>query len=59
MKKTLALVLALCMAMSLCAVSAFADDEFVVNACIASEPETIDPATISSVDGSTYVQHIH
>jgi len=30
---------------------------FVVNACIASEPETIDPSVISSVDGSTYTQH--
>ena len=58
MKKTLALILALCMVMSLCAVSAFADDGFVVNACIASEPETIDPGLISSVDGSTYVQHM-
>jgi oligopeptide transport system substrate-binding protein len=28
-----------------------------VNACIASEPETIDPGLISSVDGSTYTQH--
>jgi len=30
---------------------------FVVNACIASEPETIDPSLISSVDGSTYTNH--
>ena len=28
-----------------------------INACIASEPETIDPGLISSVDGSTYTQH--
>ena len=33
-------------------------DEFVVTACIASEPETIDPGLISSVDGSTYVNHM-
>ena len=58
MKKVLALVLALCMVFSLCAISASADDEFVINACIASEPETIDPAIISSVDGSSYVQHM-
>lgn len=32
-------------------------EPFVVNACIASEPETIDPSLISSVDGSTYTQH--
>ena len=58
MKKVLALVLTLCMVFSLCAISASADDEFVINACIASEPETIDPAIISSVDGSSYVQHM-
>ena len=29
----------------------------VITACIASEPETIDPGLISSVDGSTYTQH--
>lgn len=28
-----------------------------MTACIASEPETIDPSLISSVDGSTYTQH--
>ena len=28
-----------------------------ITACIASEPETIDPGLISSVDGSTYTQH--
>ena len=56
MKKSLALLLALCMLFSL-ASAAFADGPFVVNACIASEPETIDPGLISSVDGSTYTQH--
>ncbi|MCR5271800.1 MAG: peptide ABC transporter substrate-binding protein [Lachnospiraceae bacterium] len=34
-----------------------ADEGFVVNTCIASEPETIDPALISSVDASMYTQH--
>lgn len=57
MKKIIALALALCMMVSGLAVAG--DEEpFVVNACIASEPETIDPALISSVDGSTYVQHM-
>lgn len=28
-----------------------------ITACIASEPETIDPGLISSVDGSTYTNH--
>ncbi len=34
------------------------DEAFVVTACIASEPETIDPTMISSVDGNTYVNHL-
>ena len=33
-------------------------EPFVVKACIASEPETIDPTMISSVDGNTYVNHL-
>lgn len=33
-------------------------DEFNLKVCIASEPETLDPSLISSVDGSTYVQHM-
>ncbi len=33
------------------------DEGFVVNTCVASEPETIDPALISSVDASMYTQH--
>ena len=59
MKKTLALLLALCMVLGVAGMGpiARADDEFVLNACIASEPETIDPGLISSVDGSTYTQH--
>ncbi|MER2150353.1 MAG: ABC transporter substrate-binding protein, partial [Candidatus Limivicinus sp.] len=58
MKKTLAMLIALCMVFSMVfTASAFADEPFVVNACIASEPETIDPGLISSVDGSTYTQH--
>ena len=74
MKKLLALLLALCMVFSLAACSGGSnepapaepadeptetgDEPFVLNACIASEPETIDVSTISSVDGSTYVQHM-
>jgi len=34
-----------------------ADGEFILNTCIASEPETIDPSLISSVDASMYTQH--
>ena len=53
MKKILSLALALCLVFAL-ASTAFADDTFIVSACIASEPETIDPTMISSVDGNTY-----
>ena len=61
MKKTLKLLfetgvlhlLMLCLVFAL-ASTAFADDTFIVSACIASEPETIDPTMISSVDGNTY-----
>ena len=62
-KKILALLLALCMTLALVACGgegggeAQDDEPFVINACIASEPETIDPGLISSVDGSTYTQH--
>lgn len=55
MKKLLALVLALCLCVP---VLALADDAGLdMTACIASEPETVDPGLISSVDGSTYTQH--
>ena len=58
MKRTLSMLLVLCMVFALIGSGfAFAEDAFVVNACIASEPETIDPGLISSVDGSTYTQH--
>ena len=70
MKKLLALLLALCMiiALAACGSSSSApaataepvaeEAPFVVRACIASEPETIDPTMISSVDGNTYVNHL-
>lgn len=34
------------------------DPDFNLTACIASEPETIDPTLYSSVDGSTYIMHM-
>jgi len=60
MKKALSLVLALGMAVSVMAPAAFAEDgaEFNVRACIASEPETLDPNLESSVDGATYAMHL-
>lgn len=57
MKRILSIALALCLVFAL-ASTAFADDGFVISACIASEPETIDPTMISSVDGNTYVNHL-
>ena len=60
MKKALSLVLALGMAVTCFAPAAAAEesDEFVVRACIASEPETLDPNLESSVDGATYAMHM-
>ncbi len=42
------------------ATTAFAEesDSFNVNACIASEPETLDPNQESSVDGAVYSMHM-
>ena len=61
-KKLIALVLCLTVvfAFTACGGSggSSSSDGFVVKACIASEPETIDPSLISSVDGSTYVNHM-
>ena len=64
MKKFLALILCLTVVFAFTACgggggdSSSADADFVATACIASEPETIDPGLISSVDGSTYVNHM-
>lgn len=64
MKKFIALLLCLTVVVGLTACgggggsSSDSGDGFVVTACIASEPETIDPGLISSVDGSTYVNHM-
>ena len=62
MKKFLTLVLCLAMVFAFTACggggSSAGGEDFVATACIASEPETIDPSLISSVDGSTYVNHM-
>ena len=77
MKKSLALLLALCMALTLAAcgggaspqtapepednaaepVSVAASDGALA-VCLASEPDTIDPALNSSVDGATLIIHL-
>ena len=63
MKKIIALILCVTVIFSFTACgggsdSGGGDDGFVVKACIASEPETIDPNLVNSVDGSTYVNHM-
>ena len=56
MRKIVSLFLALCLVLGMASVAA-ADDEFVLNLCIASEPETIDPNLGSSVDSAIYANH--
>ena len=65
MKKTLALILALVMVFSLVAcgqqAAAPAADEAATSSiavCLASEPDTIDPALNSAVDGATLLIHL-
>ena len=56
MKKLVSLILTLCLVLGMASFAA-ADDEFVLNLCIASEPETIDPNLGSSVDSAIYANH--
>lgn len=60
MKKTLSFVLALGMAVSSLGMTAFAEEGegLHIRACIASEPETIDPNAEKSVDGAVYSMHL-
>lgn len=59
MKKVIAILLALCMLASLAACSGTEkEDGFNLTACIASEPETLDPNMESSVDGAVYSLHL-
>ena len=57
MKKLLALVLALVMAMS-CVVFASAEEANSIAVCLSSEPDTLDPALNSAVDGATMLAHL-
>ncbi len=57
MKKLLALVLALVMAMS-CVVFASAEETSSIAVCLSSEPDTLDPALNSAVDGATMLAHL-
>ena len=55
MKKLVSLMLAL--AMTLCLGLALAEDSSIA-VCIASEPDTLDPALNSAVDGATVTAHL-
>ncbi|MCD8155016.1 MAG: peptide ABC transporter substrate-binding protein [Clostridiales bacterium] len=62
MKRALSFVLAFGLVLTSFSTTAFAEESdsegFEVTACIASEPETLDPNLESSVDGATYAQHM-
>ena len=59
MKKILALVLAfaLCLSLATCG-NKGAGDSSSLSVCLASEPDTLDPALNSAVDGATMVSHL-
>ena len=63
MKKILALVLALalCLSMAACGAKPSTGEEVAktsLSVCLASEPDTLDPALNSAVDGATMVSHL-
>ncbi|MBQ8201267.1 MAG: peptide ABC transporter substrate-binding protein [Clostridia bacterium] len=57
MKKIIALVMALMMALS-CFAVASAEEATSIAVCLASEPDTLDPALNSAVDGATMLAHL-
>ena len=57
MKKIIALVMALMMALS-CTFVASAEATTSIAVCLASEPDTLDPALNSAVDGATMLAHL-
>ena len=60
MKKILALLMAVVMLFTLAACGGNTDDEKAQSlaVCLASEPDTLDPALNSAVDGATLVAHL-
>lgn len=60
MKKLLALLIAVVMLFSFvaCGENTSVQDTNTLSVCLASEPDTIDPALNSSVDGATLVAHL-
>jgi len=57
MKKFVALMLALVLALS-CTFVAVAEEPTTLAVCLASEPDTLDPALNSAVDGATMILHL-
>ena len=57
MKKLVALMLTLAMILS-CSLPALAEETTSIAVCLASEPDTIDPALNSAVDGATLIAHL-
>ena len=62
MKKTLAMLLALVMMLSLVACGGGSDKDTAdvnsLSVCLASEPDTLDPALNSALDGATMILHL-
>lgn len=60
-KRIFALALVFCLVFTLAACGGGAKEEqseFEMSICVASEPQTIDPALNSSVDGAIMIQHV-
>jgi len=58
MKKFAALLLAVVMTLSCAVVASAEETKTSINVCIASEPDTLDPALNSAVDGATMITHL-
>ncbi|MBQ6263248.1 MAG: peptide ABC transporter substrate-binding protein [Clostridia bacterium] len=61
MKKVLALLLVVVMSVAVCVSCgkpADSSEKSEINVCLASEPDTIDPALNSAVDGATLIAHL-
>ncbi len=60
MKKVLALLLVVVMSVAVCVSCGKTDssEKSEINVCLASEPDTIDPALNSAVDGATLIAHL-
>lgn len=58
MKKFAALLLAVVMTLSCAMVASAEETKTSINVCIASEPDTLDPALNSAVDGATMITHL-